>query len=311
MIRVTGVYQFCRSAERLSITNLRDHGQHSSRPVKYRSVRVEMSFLEKKRSLTSEIADETTKKNGFEERRLQKRLQDIERNALKQQKKRSNEQLEYALENLSLEDVNAFNSLTRKILKSSFLPPINQKPAGGSGEGKRGNRNEILAERLRGSRMIHSYLDKQKQRWLTRSLSVDSGLIPLSGNRTVEETELKPGPYSAFVKRQLAGSLSDVSCPTVFAGAVTNFSHVAQEGRKFEDIKSIQNTRRVDFADDIKEQLERSRSKPTLRKRQSNHYLSCQTKIQHSCLSDAIVYKLEMRKRERLKLYQQSGDSYT
>ena len=40
MIRVTGVYQFCRSAERLSITNLRDHGQHSSRPVKYRSVRV-------------------------------------------------------------------------------------------------------------------------------------------------------------------------------------------------------------------------------------------------------------------------------
>ena len=253
MIRVTGVYQFCRSAERLSITNLRDHGQHSSRPVKYRSVRVEMSFLEKKRSLTSEIADETTKKNGFEERRLQKRLQDIERSALKQQKKRSNEQLEYALENLSLEDVNAFNSLTRKILKSSFLPPINQKPAGGSGEGKRGNRNEILAERLRGSRMIHSYLDKQKQRWLTRSLSVDSGLIPLSGNRTVEETELKPGPYSAFVKRQLAGSLSDVSCPTVFAGAVTNFSHVAQEGRKFEDIKSIQNTRRVDFADDIKE----------------------------------------------------------
>lgn len=311
MIRVTSVYQFCRSAERLSITNLRDHGQHSSRPVKYRSVKLEMSFLEKKRSLTSEIADETTKKNGFEERRLQKRLQDIERSALKQQKKRSNEQLEYALENLSLEDVNAFNSLTRKILKSSFLPPINQKSAGGSGEGKCGNRNEILAERLRGSRMIHSCLDKQKQRWLTRSLSVDSGLIPLSENRTVEETELKPGPYSAFVKRQLAGSLSDVSCPTVFAGAVTNFSHVAQEGRKFEDIKSIQNTRRVDFADDIKEQLERSRSKPTLRKRQSNHHLSCQPKIQHSCLSDAIVYKLEMRKRERLKLYQQSGDSCT
>lgn len=259
-----------------------------------------MSFLEKKRSLTSEIADETTKKNGLEERRLQKRLQDIERSALRQQKKRSNEQLDYALENLSLEDVYAFNSLTRKILKSSFLPPINQKQGGGSGESNRGNMNEMLAERLRGSKMIHRYLDKRKQRCLTRSLSVDSGLIPPSGDRTFEETELKHGPYTAFVKRRLASSLSDASYATVLAGGVANLSHAAKE-------KGIQDTRRVDFADDAKEQSRTSWSNRTLRKRQSNQRLLCRPKVQHSCLSDAIEYKLEMREKER-RLYQRSGE---
>lgn len=87
-----------------------------------------MNSSERKRSLTSEVADETTKKNGFEERRLRKKLEDIEQHAMKQQKKRNNEQLEYALENLSLEDMDTFNSLTRKILESNFLPPINRTP---------------------------------------------------------------------------------------------------------------------------------------------------------------------------------------
>lgn len=148
--------------------------------------------------------------------------------------------------------------------------------------------------------MIHRYLDKRKQRCLTRSLSVDSGLIPPSGDRTFEETELKPGPYTAFVKRRLASSLSDASYATVLAGGVANLSHAAKE-------KGIQDTRRVDFADDAKEQSRTSWSNRTLRKRQSNQRLLCRPKVQHSCLSDAIEYKLEMREKER-RLYQRSGE---
>ena len=122
-----------------------------------------------KRSLTSEIADETTKRNEFEDRRLQKKLQKLEDFSAKQQKKRKDEQLEYALENLSLDNMASFNSLTRSILRSGFLPPINRND-------QRSNLSESdsLLERLRGSRMVQRSKEGRGPRKLTRTLSADS-----------------------------------------------------------------------------------------------------------------------------------------
>lgn len=270
-----------------------------------------MSTFDKRRSLTSEIADETTKKNGFEERRLKRKLKDIERGALKQQRKRNNEQLEYALENLSLEDVDAFSSLTKKILKSNFLPPINQKPRGGTCEDKRGNMDEFLAERLRGSKMIHRYLDKKrKPRMLTRSLSADSGLVPQSVDRP-KETEFKPSPYTAGMKRKIVASFSDATYRPVFAGGVAHSSHPFHDARKFDDATGSHDTRRVHFADGENDQLKTtSRPKRTLRNKQPTEYFLRQPKVQHNCLSEAIEYKLKLREKER-KLFQESGESST
>ena len=246
-----------------------------------------MSASDRKRSLTSEIADETTKKNGFEERRLRGRLKDIEQNALKQQKKRNNEQLEYALENLSLEEMDTFSSLTRKILESNFLPPINRNPRSIICEDKRENGDDLLVERLRGSKMIQKYLKSRKSRKLTRSLSVDSGLVPDSANRK-KRTEIKPGPYSAFIKRSLVGTFSDAPRRCMLAA----------EARRFEEPKG--NTRRVHFADS-NNGSSKTGSKRTAQNKPSPWYVPTQRKIQHDCLSDAIEYKLKTRELERKK----------
>jgi len=53
-----------------------------------------MNSGERKRSLTSEIADVTIKKKGIEERRLQRKLQVLDELSVRQQKKRSEEQLQ-------------------------------------------------------------------------------------------------------------------------------------------------------------------------------------------------------------------------
>lgn len=165
-----------------------------------------------RRALTSEVADETTKKNEFEDRRLQKKLQKLEDFSAKQQKKRKDEQLEYALENLSLDNMASFNGLTRSILRSGFLPPINRND-------QRSNLSEsdFLLERLRGSRMVQRSKEGRGPRKLTRTLSADScprisrfesnpkNLNGPGSNEPVpNSTSLKATPNSP------RGSLSDV-----------------------------------------------------------------------------------------------------
>lgn len=165
-----------------------------------------------RRALTSEVADETTKKNEFEDRRLQKKLQKLDDFSAKQQKKLKGEQLEYALENLSLDNMASFNSLTRSILRSGFLPPINRND-------QRSNLSEsdFLLERLRGSRMVQRSKEERGPRKLTRTLSADScprisrfepnpkNLNALGSNEPVpNSTSLKATPNSP------RGSLSDV-----------------------------------------------------------------------------------------------------
>lgn len=255
-----------------------------------------MISSDKRRSFTSEIADETTKKNGFEERRLRSRLKDIEQHALKQRKKRNNEQLEYALENLSLEDMDSFNNLTRKILESNFLPPINRSSRGSNSEDKRENRDDLLVERLRGSKMIQKYLKSRKSRKLTRSLSVDSGIIPNSANGR-KETEQKPGPYSSFVlKRRLVESFSDAPRrPMPDAG-------VKAKASRFDAAKG--SSCRVHFVDSQNENG-KTRSKYATEKEASpGQVRPQQRKVQHECLSEAIEYKLKMREIERKKSLQ-------
>ncbi|KAL9979788.1 hypothetical protein ACROYT_G017503 [Oculina patagonica] len=131
--------------------------------------------------------------------------------------------------------MDTFNGLTRKILESNFLPPINRNPGSSNSEDKRENRDDLLVERLRGSKMIQKYLKSRKSRKLTRSLSVDSGIIPNAANGK-KRTEMKPGPYSAFVQRRPVGSRRSVRDAGAQAVA-----------RRFEEAK--RNTRRVHFAD--------------------------------------------------------------
>ena len=241
------------------------------------------SSVGRKRSLTSEIAEETTKKNGFEERRLQRKLDDIELHALKQRKKRNNEQLEYALENLSLEGMDTFNSLTRKILESNFLPPINRKPIWKNCEDQGGSKDDLLVERLRGSKMINKYLRSRKSRKLTRSLSTDSGLAPDPANGK-NETQTKPGPYSSFLfKRKVVESVSLPSCRPVATFDASRFDEA---------------TRRVHFVDNKNEKI-KSHSKRTAQNKALSGPIGPQRKIQHSSLSEAIEYKLKMRQAER------------
>jgi len=237
-----------------------------------------MSYIDRKRSLTSEVADVTTKKNGFEERRLQRKLEGIEQHALKQKKKRNNEQLEYALEHLSLEDMDTFNGLTRKILESNFLPPIDRKPRGSNGKDQHGSRDDLLAERLRGSKMISKYLKSQKSRKLTRSLSADSGL-----NSGVTNAKNQPGPYSAFLfKRKVVESVS-LPPPLRRPGDVHRLDEAS---------------RRKHFADNKNGNI-KSHSKRAAKNEALPVHVGLQRKIQHNCLSEAIEYKLKMRELER------------
>ena len=241
-----------------------------------------MNYSERKRSLTSEVADETTKKNGFEERRLRRKLEDIEQHALKQRKKRNNEQLEYALEHLSLEDMNTFNSLTRKILESNFLPPINRKPRGSNGEDQHGGKDDLLAERLRGSKMISNYPKSRKSRKLTRSLSADSGL-----NSGPTNTKNEHGPYSAFlIKRKVVES---VSLPPRRRPVAT------VDVRRLDEA-----TGRIHITDN------KTHSKRAAQNKALPRHVCPQRKIQHNCLSEAIEYKLKMRELERKSLQESS-----
>lgn len=245
-----------------------------------------MNSSERKRSLTSEVADETTKKNGFEERRLRRKLEDIEQHALKQKKKRNNEQLEYALEHLSLEDMDTFNSLTRKILESNFLPPINRKPRGSNTEDQRGGKDDLLVERLRGSKMINKYLKSRKSRKLTRSLSTDSGLTPGPTNGKNE-----PGPYSAYLFKRMV--VESVSLPTRRPIATADVPRLDEA------------TRRIHFADNKNENI-KSHSKRVAQNKAFPRPVGPQRKIQHNCLSEAIEYKLRMRELQRKSLQESS-----
>ena len=235
-----------------------------------------MNYSERKRSLMSEVADETAKQNGFEERRLRRKLEDIAQHPLKQRKKRNNEQLEYALEHLSLEDMNTFNSLTRKILESNFLPPINRKPRGSNGEDQHGGKDDLLAERLRGSKMISNYPKSRKSRKLTRSLSAGA-----------TNAKNEHGPYSAFLfKRKVVES---VSRPPR-RGPVTTV-----------DVRRLDEaTGRIHFADN------KTHSKRAAQNKALPRHVCPQRKIQHNCLSEAIEYKLKMRELERKSLQESS-----
>ena len=172
-----------------------------------------MNFGEKRRSLTSENADLTTKKNGFEDRRLQRKLQELEDLSLKQQKKRQEEQLEFALEFLSLEDMRKSNGLTKKILRCNFLPPINRKTnereRTRNAAEVRGNGQDLLLERLRGSKIAQRYLSDKGTRKLTRSLSADAGMIRAQSRLSPGDQQNKSGPYSAFVKLHTHRRLSE------------------------------------------------------------------------------------------------------
>jgi len=245
-----------------------------------------MSSGERKRSLTSEIADVTIKKNGFEERRLQRKLQALDELSVRQQKRRSEEQLEYALCNLSLENMDTFNGLTRKLLRSNFLPPIDRKAREGTSDREKRGGNDLLVERLRGSKMIKKYLEGKGPRKLTRSLSADSGKILRSGepNHAAEQTENKAGPYSAFVK--MRPHRQKVS----FVEVETRGGSEKQIAGTFSKDKAT--ARRV-----------KSNSESSSSKHQTpvagQDFVGDERKIQHHCVADAIEYKLKMRELSR------------
>ena len=185
-----------------------------------------------KRSLTSEIADETTKRNEFEDRRLQKKLQKLEDFSAKQQKKRKDEQLEYALENLSLDNMASFNSLTKSILRSGFLPPINRND-------QRSNLSEsdFLLERLRGSRMVQRSKEGRGPRKLTRTLSADS--FPRISRFESNPKNLdapgsdEPVPNSTSLKATLnspRGSLSGVQYGGKLEYKISECNFLARQG---------------------------------------------------------------------------------
>lgn len=248
-----------------------------------------MNYGDRRRSLTSENADETIKKNGFEDRRLRRKLQELEERSVKQQKKRNEEQLEYALCNLSLDDMGSFNGLTKKILKSNFLPPISRKTMeGASGTGTRRQGNYLLAERLRGSKMINRYLEGRGPRKLTRSLSADSGTILRRADppHATEQRENKPGPYSAFVKMH----------PHRRQVSFTE----AEAGRPDEKIAKTLSKDKATTARRVKSD---GAGSSTSKHRNPNEAVrgfdENEQKIQHRCLSDAIEYKLKMRELAR------------
>lgn len=221
---------------------------------------------DQKRSLTSEIADDTTKKNEFEERRLQKKLRELDELSLKQRKKRREEQLEYALGNLSLDNMASFNSLTRKVLQSGFLPPINHNPSESTSDAdRRCGGTDVLVERLRGSRMIQRYNEGRgrRPRNLTSTLSTGSWRISRFENAKslTESGSNKLVHHSDLAEKQVVRHRSK------------------SEG---EILVSKFPARRED---------EGSRK----------GFISTERKIQHRSVSEAIEYKLKMRELSRAK----------
>lgn len=187
---------------------------------------------DRRRSLTSEIADETTKKNEIEERRLQKKLQKLEDLSAKQQRRRKDEQLEYALENLSLDNRASFNSLTRSILRSGFLPPINRND-----QKNNLSKSDFLLERLRGSKMIERSKEGRGPRKLTRTLSADS-CPRISRFERDSKNPKAPGrnelvAHSASLKtthNSPQGSLSDVQYGDKLEHKISEGKFLARQG---------------------------------------------------------------------------------
>ena len=245
----------------------------------------------RRRSLTSEIADETTKKNEFEERRLQRKLQELEELLVKKQKKRKEEQLEYALRNLSLEDMGNFNVLTKKILRSSFLPPISRKGKewNSDSDGRTPeNRRDMIAERLRGSKMIQRFTESRGARKLTRTLSADSGMLSYSENpqNVTEQRNNPPNHYSAFVKMH----------PGRRAISFTEFQTRDRSDEKIAGAISKDNVPARSVKTDTSLLMSRHKAPSEAI---GAGFVQNGRKVKHQCLSEALEYKLKMRELAR------------
>lgn len=157
--------------------------------------------MERRNALSSENADSTSRKNSFEWRRLRKRLQEIEKHEAEQQRKMNSEQVEYAMQNLSIDDLGTFTTLTRKILRSSFLPPI-KRPLGTTAV------SDPYAERLRGTKFMQNTRRRRHQllekKIIRRSFSDDSLLKTDSHNPTEDRKPKQSMNYnSLFLRKQL------------------------------------------------------------------------------------------------------------
>ena len=251
-----------------------------------------MNTGERRRSLTSEVADETTKKNKFEERRLQRKLQELEELSVKQRKKRKEEQLEYALCYLSLEDMGTFNNLTKKILRSSFLPPISRKGKEWScdSDGRTPeNKRDMIAERLRGSKMIQRYQEGRGPRKLTRTLSADSGMLSYSKNpeNETEQRIIPPNHYYAFVKPMH---------PDRRTISFTEFQTRRSEEKIAEAISKDNVTTRSAVKTDAGFLMPRHKAQnETI----GAGFVQHGRKVKHQCLDEALEYKLNMRELSR------------
>ena len=138
------------------------------------------------RLVTAEFADETMRKNSFENRLLEKKLDDIEKNAAKRKRIMTTEQLNYAMENLTLEDMSKFTTLTRKIVLSNLLPQVTRRetdPDPGRQENdNRRDESGDAARRVRGTKITHGYPDRRswpRKLKLTRRFPTDLCFLPV------------------------------------------------------------------------------------------------------------------------------------
>ncbi|XP_032218735.2 uncharacterized protein LOC5518331 [Nematostella vectensis] len=107
--------------------------------------------------LSGEIADQTTKRNDYELRRLRQQLDTMETERVKQMRRIESNQIDYALQNLSLDQAQGFSDLTKKILRANFLPPVRQTRSAGNEDPDSTSRVQFmseLAERLRETSII-------------------------------------------------------------------------------------------------------------------------------------------------------------
>ena len=251
-----------------------------------------MNSGERRRSLTSESADGTIKKNEFEERRLQRKLLELEELSVKQQKKRKEEQLEYALCNLSLEDMGNFSGLTKKILRSSFLPPINRKGKEWSSDSDGRtpeNRRDMIAERLRGSKMIQRYTEGRGPRKLTRTLSADSGMLSYSENPqnvTEQRNTDPPNHYSAFLKMYSGRQ----------AISFTEFQTRDRSDEKIAGAIAKDNVPARSVKTDTSLLMSRHKAPSEAI---GAGFVQNGRKVKHQCISEALEYKLKMRELAR------------
>ena len=169
--------------------------------------------MERRTALSNENADHSSRKNNFEVRRLRLKLDQLQKNQARQEKKLTNEQVEYAMENLSMDDRKSFTALTKKIIRSSFLPPvIKPKVPGGSLV-----MEDPYAERLRGTKFMQNSTRRKKlhtlsEKRLLRSSSDSSLVRNASAERQqVQDKRRKTSMNygSLFLRKQLRLTLSD------------------------------------------------------------------------------------------------------